>query len=115
LSSRIALSAVPLPCVRRAVATSGSAGAEVVKRGAPVVVVSAKKDNKRKEERKAKNREKQRDERGETAAEAVKSPSGPSPFESAAAIMQSLTICGSYKDKTGEKLLEGKLMVQVSG
>tara|TARA_B110000977_G_scaffold49848_1_gene67737 strand:+ start:2700 stop:3719 length:1020 start_codon:yes stop_codon:yes gene_type:complete len=39
-------------------------------------------------------------------------PSGPAPYEGTGCVMQSLTICGSYKEKCGEKLLDGTVMVQ---
>jgi hypothetical protein len=38
--------------------------------------------------------------------------SGPAPYEGTSAVMQSLTICGSFKEKTGDKLLGGTVMVQ---
>ena len=38
-------------------------------------------------------------------AKAEAAPSGPVPYESTDTVMQSLTICGSYKDKDGRKAL----------
>jgi PAS domain-containing protein len=119
LSTRgVCLAAAPVPRLRR---PSGGG-----RRGA-LQVVAAKK-NKRKEERKAQQKAENKalatkhgkgEEEGEAgdddgaAAEAATGPSsGPAPFESTAAIMQSLTICGSFKQKTDDKLIEGTLMVQ---
>lgn len=90
-------------------------------------VVAAKK-NKRKEERKAQKKAESKAllaknndnsageevdgaEDDDSVTEMAKKGS-PAPFESTAAVMQSLTICGSYKEKIDEKLLDGTLMVQ---
>ena len=85
-----------------------------------LLVVAGKKKSKRKEERKAAKRAETKalmskhnaaDEEDDTD-DAPAAPSGPKPYEGTDTVMQSLTICGSYKEKTGEKLLEGTLMVQ---
>ena len=113
LSSRLCLASVPLPRLRPLYEN---------KRGA-LQVVAAKK-NKRKEERKAKKKAETKallakhnnDSKGNGLNDAdndvAAKPKGPAPFESTVAVMQSLTICGSYKEKTNDKLLDGTLMVQ---
>ena len=83
----------------------------------PTHLIAAKK-NKRKEERKAQKRaETKAPWRSETKTREKKhpdtsAPSGPQPYEATATVMQSLTICGSYKDKNREKLLDGTIPVQ---
>lgn len=95
---------------------AGSNGTGAARRG-QLQVIAAKK-NKRKEERKAQKRaetkallEKRDANKEEEPADAPVS-SGPKPYEATATVMQSLTICGSYKDKTGDKLLDGTILVQ---
>lgn len=87
-------------------------------------VLAAKKKSKRDQERKAAKRAEAKelnarfaaakedagDDAGKDAASAAKS--SPAPYESTGAVMQSLTICGSFKEKTGDKLLDGTVMVQ---
>ena len=87
-------------------------------------VVAAKKKSKRDQERKAAKRAETKelnarfaaakedagDEAEKDAAPAAKS--GPAPYEGTGTVMQSLTICGSFKEKTGDKLLDGTVMVQ---
>ena len=78
-------------------------------------VYAAKKKSKRSQERKAQRKaenkeimssgKKSGEEEEDVGEAAVK---GPAPYESTAAVMQSLTICGSYKSQTDEKLLDGK-------
>ncbi len=94
-------------------------------RGA-LVCVAAKKKSKRDQERKAAKRAEAKElnarfaERATEDADwndtgcsaALAAPSGAAPYEGTGAVMQSLTICGSYKDKTGDKLLDGTVMVQ---
>ena len=127
LASRVTLAAVPAPRLRFVEAARSLSSREVFhKRGSQLgrgtlQIVAAKK-NKRKEERKAQKRAETRallkkrsesgDAQNETTEKTEDDPSGPAPYESTAAVMQSLTICGSYKEKTGEKLLDGTLMVQ---
>lgn len=86
-----------------------------------LLVVAGKKKSKRKDERKAAKRAETKalmskhnaaDEEDDDDDDAPAAPSGPKPYEGTDTVMQSLTICGSYKEKTGEKLLEGTLMVQ---
>ena len=93
------------------------------KRGALQVVAEMKK-NKRKEERTANKKAEtnallakhNNDSKGNGLNDAdndvAAKPKGPAPFESTVAVMQSLTICGSYNEKTNYKLLDGTLMVQ---
>ena len=83
-------------------------------------VSAAKKKSKRAAERKAAKRAETKAlmskpkgaDEDDNDAKAEAAPSGPVPYESTDTVMQSLTICGSYKDKTDEKLLDGTLMVQ---
>ena len=95
---------------------AGSSGSGATRRG-QLHLIAAKK-NKRKEERKAQKRaetkalmEKRDEDKGKETSD-TSAPSGPQPYEATATVMQSLTICGSYKDKTGEKLLDGTILVQ---
>ena len=95
---------------------AGSSGSGATRRG-QLHLIAAKK-NKRKEERKAQKRAEtkalleKRDEDKEKETSNTSAPSGPQPYEATATVMQSLTICGSYKDRTGEKLLDGTILVQ---
>jgi hypothetical protein len=110
LSSRLNAMPSPLRLSRSA------KEATVARRGAPQVVAMAKKD-KRKAARKAEKKAEMKtmtskSKGGNDEPEKPKAPSAPKPYESTSAVMQSLTICGSYKEKTGEKLLDGEILVQ---
>ena len=114
LTSRVAPGVSPRP---------GRTASVPAGRGA-LQVLAAKKKSKRDQERKAAKRAEAKelnarfaaakedagDDAGKDAASAAKS--APAPYESTGAVMQSLTICGSFKEKTGDKLLDGTVMVQ---
>ena len=106
LSSRICFASVPM-VASRSRTMDESRGDLKVYAGKK----KSKRSQERKAQRKAENKElmssgKKSGEEEEDVGEA--SVKGPAPYESTASVMQSLTICGSYKSQTGEKLLDGK-------
>ena len=114
LTSRVAPGVSPRPSRTASVPTG---------RGT-LQVVEAKKKSKRDQERKAAKRAEAKELNARFAASkedagdnaggdtTPAANSGPAPYEATSAVMQSLTICGSFKEKTGDKLLDGTVMVQ---